>query len=208
MTATNHSHLLWRSRLSSALRTALACTIVGATTLYSPQIIRRHLKFPAFSYMTAVLIVGEATLGDAVKGAACALYGTALGLIPAILTLHMMQFKNNITATTISVAVAISSFAVAIFDSTALITKRIALGQIVIVYVTAFKEAGQATPVLNPVPVAASTAVGAVSSVLALVLPYPRLAYCQVTVEVSVGIFCLSGIVMLTIIHYVLILGE
>lgn len=89
---------------------------------------------------------------------------------------------QGMSAATAAIAVAISSFVVALSDSTGLIAKRVALGQIVIVYVTAFKEAaaGGGSVVLHPVPVAASTAAGALAAVVALVLPYPRLACFEV----------------------------
>ncbi|KAJ6814520.1 uncharacterized protein M6B38_136960 [Iris pallida] len=176
-----HSRSLWRSRLGSALRTSLACAIVGIATLYSPMSIRRHLRFPAFAYMTAVLTVGDASsLGNTMKSAACAFYGIALGLLPAMLMFYLIR-PEGVSAATTAVAVAISSFVVAASDLPGLITTRIALGQIVLVYVRAYKETGHVNPVvLHPVPVAASTALGAAAAVLALLFPYPRLAYCQV----------------------------
>lgn len=180
----DHTRTLWRSNLSTALRSALACTLVGVATLYAPLPLRRHLQFPAFAYVTAVLVVGDATLGDSLRGAASALYGTVLGHLLALVTFYIMR-PAKITSPVTAIAVAVSSFAVAISDSTALIAKRVALGQIVIVYVTAFMDeetaAGDWRPVLHPVPVAASTAVGALAAVVALVVPYPRLACYEVT---------------------------
>ncbi|KAJ6796245.1 Uncharacterized protein M6B38_222645 [Iris pallida] len=177
----DHSRSLWRSRLGSALRTSLACVLVGVATLYSPTTVRRHLHFPAFSYMTAVLVVGDASsLGGSARSAACASYGILLGLLPAMLTFYSIR-PEGVSAATTAVAVAVSSFVVAASDPPGLITTRIALGQVVIVYVTAYKETGRVKPVvLHPVPVAASTAVGAAAAVLALVFPYPKLACYQV----------------------------
>ncbi|XP_017700658.2 uncharacterized protein LOC103716990 [Phoenix dactylifera] len=175
--ATNHGRSLWRSRLGSSLRTALACTIVGVATIYSPSVLRSHLTFPAFSYVTAILIAGEATLGDSLHGAASALYGTVLGVLPAMLALFLIRPDGfSIAATTL--AVVLSSFVVALPGSTDLIAKRIALGQIVIIYVAPFEQVGpdHVKSVWHPVHVAASTSVGVVASVLALLFPYPRLA--------------------------------
>lgn len=75
---------------------------------------------------------------------------------------------------------AISAFAVALPDSTQL-CKRIALGQIVIVYVVGYIRGADTDAVMHPVHVAASTAVGVLACVLALLLPYPRLACYEVS---------------------------
>ncbi|XP_010922978.1 uncharacterized protein [Elaeis guineensis] len=180
--ATNHARSLWRSRLGSALRTALACTIVGVATIYTPSVLRSHLTFPAFSYVTAILISGEATLGDSLHGAASALYGTLLGVLPAMLTLLFLLRPDGFSITTTTLAVVLSSFAVALLGSTDLIAKRIALGQIVIIYAAPFEQVGphDVKAVWHPIHVAASTAVGVVASVLALLFPYPRLACYEV----------------------------
>lgn len=85
------------------------------------------------------------------------------------------------SAFTASAAAAVSAFVVVISDSTGLLTKRIALGQIVLIYVAAFDfEQTQLRPVLQPVPVLASTVVGVAAAVMALVVPYPRLACYEV----------------------------
>ncbi|KAL3818295.1 hypothetical protein ACJIZ3_004200 [Penstemon smallii] len=59
---------MWRRCLSSAFRTAIACTIVGCATLYGPKFIKQQVTFTAFSYVTVVLIVTDATLGDTFHG--------------------------------------------------------------------------------------------------------------------------------------------
>ncbi|KAG5550177.1 hypothetical protein RHGRI_015211 [Rhododendron griersonianum] len=72
------------------------------------------------------------------------------------------------------------SFLVAVPEWSHLMTKRIAFGQIVIVYVGAVVYGKEAGDVMHPIHVAASTALGALASVLAMLLPYPRLAYAEV----------------------------
>ncbi|KAG6769445.1 hypothetical protein POTOM_025081 [Populus tomentosa] len=169
---------VWLERLSSALRTALACTIVGCTTLYGPARLRHFLAYPAYSYVTAILIVSDATLGDTLRGCWHALYGTIQVMIPCILTFQMIRparFSNALAA----VAVAVTTFMVALPESTPLMAKRIAFGQAVIVFVGAAIHGAEEGVVTHPIHVASSTALGALASVLAMLFPYPRLAYCK-----------------------------
>ncbi|KAG8375145.1 hypothetical protein BUALT_Bualt10G0069900 [Buddleja alternifolia] len=170
---------MWRRCLASAFRTALACTIVGGATLFGPEFITREVAFPAFSYVTVILIVTDATLGDTFRGCWLALYASLQGICPAILSLWLIG-PARLTNSTTSALVAISAFVVALPENTHLISKRIALGQIVIVYVIAFINGAETEPVMHPIHVAASTAVGVVACVLALLVPYPSLAYCEV----------------------------
>ncbi|KAI9392371.1 hypothetical protein POPTR_006G082000v4 [Populus trichocarpa] len=170
---------LWLERLSSSLRTALACTIVGCTTLYGPARLRHFLAYPAFSYVTAILIVSDATLGDTLRGCWHALYATVQVMIPCILTFRVIgpaRFSNIGLA---AVAVAITTFLVALPESTPLMAKRIAFGQAVIVFVGAAIHGAEEGVVTHPIHVASSTALGALASVLAMLIPYPWLAYCK-----------------------------
>lgn len=170
----------WRGCLSSAFRTALACTIVCCTTLYGPAFLQRQIPFPAFSYVTAILIVStDATLGDTLRGCWLALYATAQIAVPAILCLWLIG-PARLSSLTTALAVALCAFVVVLPESTHLVAKRIALGQSVILYVIAFIDGADTEAVMHPVHVAASTAVGALASLLALLLPYPRLAYYEV----------------------------
>ncbi|KAG2685817.1 hypothetical protein I3843_10G136200 [Carya illinoinensis] len=167
---------LWRVRLGSALRTILACTIVACTTLYGPAPLRHLLTYPAFSYVTTILIVSDATLGDALRGFWHALFAIVQVLILSVLSLRILgpaRFNNGLAA----VAVAINAFLVAVPESTSFISKRIAFGQIVIVYVGAVVHGTQTGSFMHPVHVASSTALGALASVLAMLFPYPHLAY-------------------------------
>ena len=167
----------WRACLISAFRIALACTIVGCVTLYGPATVQSLIKFPAFSYVTVILIANDATLGDTFRGCWLALYATIQSIGPAILSLWVIG-PSRFSKGTISLAVALAALFVVVVpvESTHLLAKRIALGQIVIVYVTAYAEGVQTDPFMHPIRLAVSTAVGVLACVLALLLPYPRLA--------------------------------
>ncbi|XWS28857.1 hypothetical protein CRYUN_Cryun25bG0107700 [Craigia yunnanensis] len=174
----NRARVVWRTCLASAFRTALACTIVGITTLYGPASFQSQVAFPAFSYVTVILVVTDATLGDTLHGCWLALYASVQSLGPAMLSLWLIG-PAKLTNGTTALAMAVGGLVVVLPKSTHLIAKRIALGQIVIVYVIGFINGEQTEPVMHPVHVAASTAVGVLACVLALLLPYPRLACCE-----------------------------
>lgn len=173
---------VWRTCLASAFRTALACSIVGVATLFGPESFKIQVAFPAFSYVTVILIVTNATLGDTLRSCWLALYATIQGVCPAILSLWLIG-PGRLTASTTATAVALSAFVVVLPEKTHLIAKRIALGQLVIVYVIAYINGAKTEPIMHPVRVAASTAVGVVACVLALLLPYPNLACCEVRIN-------------------------
>lgn len=175
------ANALWRQCLASAFRIALACTIVGCITLYGPSSIQRLIAFPAFSYVTVILIVNvDATLGDTLRGCWLALYATIQSIGPAMLSLWAIGPSRFTTGTT-ALAVALAAFVVALpAETTHLIAKRIGLGQIVIVYVVAYVNGVHTEPVMHPLRVAASAAIGVLASVLALLIPFPRLASQQV----------------------------
>lgn len=179
-TIANTRTQVWRARLGSALRTTLACTIVGCTSLYSPEPLRRYLEFPAFSYVTTILIVSDATLGDTLRGCWHVLIASLQVMILSLLSLQVIG-PGNFTNRVAAVAVAACSFVVALPESTHLMTKRIAFGQLVIVYVSTVIHGVQAGVAMHPIHVACSTALGALASVLAMLFPYPRLAYYEVT---------------------------
>ncbi|XP_076946488.1 uncharacterized protein LOC143618021 [Bidens hawaiensis] len=174
------SRSLWLSCLAASFRTATACAIVAAATLFDPSSLRRQVAFPAFSYVTVILIITGASLGDTLRGCWDAICATLLTVIPAILGLWAIGTGQLTTALT-SVVVGIAAFVVMLPDhKTHLVSKRIALGQIVIIYVVAYDMGGETDPVMHPVHVAASTGVGVLACVIALLLPYPGLATCQV----------------------------
>ncbi|MBA0824231.1 hypothetical protein Goarm_020911 [Gossypium armourianum] len=169
----------WRLRLGSPLRTVLACSIVGCTTLYGPESVRHTITFPAFSYVTTILIVSDATLGDALRGCWHVLCASIQVILPSMLILRLIgpsRFNFGLAA----VAVALSSFLIALPGSTHLTAKRIAFGQTVIIYVGAVIQGAKTGIIIHPIHVAASTALGAVASILAMLFPYPHLAYREV----------------------------
>ncbi|MED6120849.1 hypothetical protein PIB30_024874 [Stylosanthes scabra] len=173
---------LWQACLASAFRTALACTIVGCVTLFGPQKVQTLITFPAFSYVSLILIIiNDATFGDTFRACWLALYATIQAIGPAMLTLwavHPARLSNATTA----LAVGVAAFVVVLpFDgSTHLLAKRISLGQIVLVYVIGYANGVHTDPLMHPLRLAASTALGVIASLLALLLPYPRLATFEV----------------------------
>ncbi|CAH8357019.1 unnamed protein product [Eruca vesicaria subsp. sativa] len=177
---TERGRAMWRTCLASAFRTALACTIVGAATLYGPEWILRYVAFPAFSYVTVILIITDATLGDTLRGCWLALYATCQSVAPAIITLRLIG-PARLTAGTTALAAALAAFVVVLPNGlTHLVAKRIALGQIVLIYVIGYINGAETDPIMHPLRVAASTALGVIACVLALLVPLPRLATCEV----------------------------
>jgi hypothetical protein len=177
----DHALAVWRSCLASAFRTALACTIVGCITLFGPASFNRQVAFPAFSYVTVILIVTDATLGDTLRGCCDAFRANLVAVCPAILSLWLIG-PARLTASSTAAAVALSAFVVVLPENTRLVSKRIALGQIVLIYCFAFINGPLIDPIMHPVHVAASNAVGVVACVLALFLPYPGLACYEVII--------------------------
>jgi hypothetical protein len=124
--------------------------------------------------------VSDATLGDTLRSFWHAVYATIQVMILSIPSLWLVD-PACLTNSLAAVAVALSAFVVALPESTHLMSKRIAFGQIVIVYVGAVIHGAQTGIIMHLIHVASSTALGAVASVLAMFFPYPRLAYNEVT---------------------------
>lgn len=172
---------LCRSSLGSALRTSLACAAIACAKLYGPAPLRRHIDYPALSYVTAILLVSDTTLGEVVRGAAHVAYGTVQGVVPAIVCLWAVG-PARFSITTTTVVVAASALVVALPESTPVLSKRVAMAQVVVVYVFACMRGVRTDAVMDPVNVAVSTGVGTLASVVALLLPfpYPRMGYYEV----------------------------
>ncbi|CAN6472297.1 unnamed protein product [Victoria cruziana] len=174
--ANEYAWNMWKSRMASAFRTGWACVMVGFAIEYYKMRLHKPMDFQPFAYLTATLIVGEACLGEAVQGAVLALCGTLQGACPALLSLWLMG-PSSASAWTIMLVVTVSGFLVSLPKSTHIVTKRVALGQIVIVYVAAFMNREKHVEAsVYPLHAALSTAVGAAASILALLVPVPRLA--------------------------------
>ncbi|KAG2272588.1 hypothetical protein Bca52824_067143 [Brassica carinata] len=149
------------------------------------QTTKNLATFPAFSYLTTILIWlsdAEPTYGEVLKccvDVSYATFQTAAIVLVSVLVVGPASLGISLVA---PVAVAVASFIVAFPASTSLLTKRIAFGQIVLVYVTFAVFNGEVAHVfMLPVHVAASTALGAIASLLAVFLPFPRLAHSQMT---------------------------
>ncbi|KAG6607230.1 hypothetical protein SDJN03_00572, partial [Cucurbita argyrosperma subsp. sororia] len=170
---------LWLTCLAAGCRTAVACAIIAAATVYGPASLRQQVTFPAFSYVTAILIVTNATLGDAIRGCWLALYATLQTVCPAMAVFWLIG-PTKFSYETIALTVALASVVVLLPSSTHVLAKRIALGQIVIIYVVGFIGGVHTQPLMHPVHVAATTAMGVAASVLATLLPFPRLASLEV----------------------------
>ncbi|GMJ08462.1 hypothetical protein like AT2G28780 [Hibiscus trionum] len=175
----NSSQALWRLCLASAFRTVLACSIVGCTTLYGPESVRRIIRFPAFSYVTIILIVPDATLGDALRGCWHVLCAIIQVMLPSMSILRLIG-PSGFSCGLAALVVALSSFLIALPGYTHLTAKRIAFGQIVIVCVGAVIQGAETGVIILPIQAAASTALGALASILAMFFPYPHLAYREV----------------------------
>ncbi|KAJ9565134.1 hypothetical protein OSB04_001100, partial [Centaurea solstitialis] len=175
----SHARSLWWERLGSAFRTAIACTVIGCYALYSPDYLSHMIQYPSVAYVTAILIVSDATLGTTLRGSWQALGATLLVVPSSVLCLWVVG-PSRFTEAGAAFAVALSAFLVALPECLPLLTKRIAFAQLVIIYVGAVVRGEDAGPVTHPVHIAACTALGASASVLALILPYPRLAVTEV----------------------------
>ncbi|KAJ4779835.1 p-hydroxybenzoic acid efflux pump subunit aaeB [Rhynchospora pubera] len=182
----NRTVSYWWSCMSPALRTALACIIVSVASIHGPDTVRHHVTFPAFSYVVSIMLVGEATLGDALHGTMSAIYGTVLGIIPAMITLYFVKAVGIPIATT-TATVFVMAFVVSWTRPSDSIAKRIALGQTVLIFATNFGhdevvDQGRVRgSIMKPAHVAASTVLGVAAAILALVFPYPRLALNEVS---------------------------
>ncbi|KAJ0770509.1 putative para-hydroxybenzoic acid efflux pump subunit AaeB/fusaric acid resistance protein [Helianthus annuus] len=177
--ASPHAGAIWRERLGSALRTAIACTIIGCTALYGPDPVRLQIQYPSVAYVTAILIVSDATLGTTLRDSWYALCATVLVVPSTVLCLSLVA-PSRFTEAGAAVAVTASAFVVSVPECLPLLTKRIAYVQLVIIYVGVVVRGNEAGPVTHPVHIAACTVLGVTGSVLALILPYPRLAVREV----------------------------
>lgn len=196
---TNRARALWLTCLASAFRTALACTIVAITTLYGPPSLRHQVAFPAFSYVTVILIAPDATVGDTFRAVWLALYATIQSIGPAMLSLWLIG-PAQLSSRTTALAVGLAAFVVVLpGEATHLVSRRIALGQIVIVYVIAFINGGSTEPIMHPVHVAESTALGVLACVLALLVPFPRLACREVPLASIIPLPCTCKYLLLNV---------
>ncbi|KAL3628616.1 hypothetical protein CASFOL_027662 [Castilleja foliolosa] len=184
-TAKCHAQTVWQMRLRSALRTALACTIVAGATLHGPKTLANFLKYPALSYVTIILILSNnaSMLGHTLSGCWHALHAT-LQVVPLAALARWLISPEKGGGMPVGVAAAAASaasFAVTMPESTHMTAKRIALGQISLIFtelVVSIDDTGYGF--MNPLHVGASAILGAFASLLALLLPFPGLAHYKV----------------------------
>ncbi|MCD7447022.1 hypothetical protein HAX54_021655 [Datura stramonium] len=177
-----HNCIMWRMRLHSALRTVVAYSIIGCSTLYGPPWFKKSAAFPAFSYVTATLVTSDSTLGDTLSGCWHAILATVQTMPLSMLGVWIAaNGSNNLSPVASALALALASLLVALVECTNNIRcKKIAFGQLVLVFADAVIRGVHTSAVVHPLRVACSTALGIVASLLALSLPYPRLAYLEV----------------------------
>ncbi|PHT36584.1 hypothetical protein CQW23_24284 [Capsicum baccatum] len=178
-----HNHIMWRMRLRSAIRTVVAYAIIGCSTLYGPPWFKNLAAFPAFSYVTATLVTSDSTLGDTLSGCWHAIIATVQTMPLSMLNLWIATApngSNRLFPVVSALALALSSLLVALVECTDIRCKKIAFGQLVLVFADGVIRGVHISVVVHPLRVAYSTVLGMVASLLALSLPYPRLAYFEV----------------------------
>eukprot|EP01018_Ginkgo_biloba_P034008 Gb_26774 [translate_table: standard] len=174
----NYEQVFWQSRVSAAFRTGWACFMVGVMMQYS-NMHNHWMAFPVFAYVMTVTVVGESSLGEALRASCSVLAGTVNGVCPTIVILWLIKpVRFSLWVTTVCVTV--SSFIIAYPKATHITSKRVAFAQIVIIYISAFMMRESMNAVTYPLRVAGTTALGAACAVLALILPIPKLACYQV----------------------------
>ncbi|GLJ40915.1 hypothetical protein SUGI_0846450 [Cryptomeria japonica] len=137
------------------------------------------MAFPLFAYIMAVTVVGEASLGEALRSAFSVMAGVLHGALPAILVLWVIKPERFSTWVT-TLCVTVSSFLIVWSNMIHITSKRVACAQVVMIYVSAFSNRENLDPVMYPLRVAATTFVGTACALLALIFPVPRLACYQV----------------------------
>ncbi|KAL9275787.1 hypothetical protein AKJ16_DCAP23445 [Drosera capensis] len=172
--------LVWKQKLFAAIRIALAYLIVGCATVYTQQEIRKYVAYPSFSYMTATLIVWETTLGDTLRGTWHAFIGTCLVTGATVMSIWLVRLQDPLSPILAAVLVGLGTFVVALPRFIPLLSKRIALCGLVLVYVGTCNGTPETGIMMRPLYVAASTGLGAVASILAMLLPFPHLATLEV----------------------------
>ncbi|CAD6269226.1 unnamed protein product [Miscanthus lutarioriparius] len=103
-----------------------------------------------------------------------------MGAAPSVVALwlaHRTGAAESVLGT--SAVVALTAFAVALPESVGPVAKRIALGQAIIIYVARFQQGerpSRGLALLHPANVVACTALGVAAALLAVLLPWPRMA--------------------------------
>ncbi|KAL8504662.1 hypothetical protein ACS0TY_016009 [Phlomoides rotata] len=166
-TVAERARIVWTMRLSSAIRSAFASAIVGGVAIFGPKCLARQIRYPSFAYLTAFLVVSDASLGDTIKGCWHAICAT-LQVVPiAMLWWWIIGPMAGLPPIMAAVTVAVAAFLVALPEFTHLTVKKIAFGQIVLVCTDAVVKGGSDDRFMKPLHIASATALGALASILA-----------------------------------------
>ncbi|KAK6778586.1 hypothetical protein RDI58_025304 [Solanum bulbocastanum] len=177
-----HNRVMWWMRLHSAIRTVVAYSIIGCSTLYGPPWLKKFATFPAFAYVTATLVTSESTLGDTLSGCWDAILAMVQTMPLSMLGVWVATAngRNRLSPIASSLALGVTSLLVAIVECTHIRCKKIAFGQLVLVFADGVIRGVHTSVFVHPLRVACSTVLGIVASLLAFSLPYPKLAYFEV----------------------------
>lgn len=182
-----HNRIMWRMRLHSAIRTVVAYGIIGCSTLYGPPWLKHLAAFPAFAYVTATLVTSDSTLGDTLSGCWHAILASLQTVVLSMLGVWIATANGSGRLSPVASAMALAgtSLLVAIVECTHIRCKKIAFGQLVLVFADGAIRGVHTSVFVHPLRVACSTVLGIVASLLALSLPCPRLAYFEVRIELK-----------------------
>lgn len=177
-----HGEVYWKSRLSAAFRTGLACLMVGVI-LHVGSTHVQWVTFPIFGYVIAVTVAGESTVGKAMQDALAIALGTIQGVGMNLAMLQILPPARSFRNIGVSIAcISISAFFIVLpkaTPTTNILHKRIMLAHSAIIYITALVQREHMDKVFFPLRLASTTIVGATCGMLAL-LPFPHLAIFQV----------------------------
>lgn len=180
-----HEEVFWRSRLNAAFRTGWACFMAGLILQLS-SMHSQWVTFPVFSYVMAVSVVGESTFGKAFQDTLGVLKGAIQGAAMPMLVMQIISPKRISLEVAITL-IAMSSFIITYPQKMHIMAKRVALAHSGIIYITAVVQREDMDKVYFPLKLAATTIVGAVCGLIALVLPFPRLAMFHVLLQTKLS---------------------
>uniref|UniRef100_M1DGC7 P-type trefoil n=1 Tax=Solanum tuberosum TaxID=4113 RepID=M1DGC7_SOLTU len=184
-----HNRIIWWMQLHSAIRTVVAYSIIGCSTLYGPPWLKKFATFPAFAYVTATLVTSESTLGDTLSGCWDAILAMVQTMPLSMLGVWIATTngRNRLSPIASSLALGVTSLLVAIVECTHIRCKKIAFGQLVLVFADGVIRGVHTSVFVHPLHVACSTVLGIVVSLLAFSLPYLM----KNLIKISIGKFFL-----------------
>ncbi|KAJ7524377.1 hypothetical protein O6H91_17G002200 [Diphasiastrum complanatum] len=177
--STTNVDAFWRGRLIAALKTGLACFMTGILLQEGKRCID-WLAFPVFSFVITVTVVGESTLGRGLHDAMRVLVGTIQSTVMAIVVMKLLYPHKLSVAASVS-CIAISSFLIMYPKATHTLSKRVALAQTAIIYMSAYLQQDQMNGLIFPLRLATTTMMGTTIGTISILLPIPpRLAYYEI----------------------------